>query len=70
MTNSTFDGVALVTEPLTLGVLDCGDDFTAAGHVILGTAIECPEHCTTWEAVGTFAAEVLHTHRAMNITIA
>lgn len=70
MTNLTFDGVELITEPITLGELDCGDAFTARGHVAEGAEVECPEHCTTWEVTGTFATQVLHTHVAKNITIA
>lgn len=69
MTNLTFDGVALVTEPGTLGELDCGHGFTAFGHVAEGAEVECPEHCRTWETMGSFATRVLHTEIAMNLEI-
>lgn len=70
MANLTFDGVALVTKPGTLGELDCGHGFTAFGHVAVGTEIECPEHCQIWTIAGSFANLVLHTEIAMNIEIA
>lgn len=69
MANAIIDGVELITRPITLGVLNCGDHFTATGHIEKGAAVECPEHCTAWEVMGTTASEVLHTYVAENITI-
>lgn len=70
MTNLTFDGVELVTRPITLVMLDCGHDTTVPGHVAKGAELECPEHCETWTILGSFADLVVPTFVAENITIA